>query len=263
MRTRQLRGVVAAEWTRFWTVPATWWGLAGLAVLVAVAAVTVGGGRATVPAGFPPERFVASEPVTTALGFAQFGLVAVALLAVTSEYASGGIRATLQATPVRGRLFAAKALVVAPVLGVLTALFALVGTVLTAALLALDVFVVEVLLDPARIALDLLRIGGYAALVALLTIGVAFALRSAAGALSVVFLLLAGLPLLLAMTGSAAAVQVAMRTPTLAGLTFLGSAEITAGGLPAYPPWEGLAWLLGWTALALAAGFGTLRHRDA
>ncbi|GAA3151491.1 hypothetical protein GCM10020001_088830 [Nonomuraea salmonea] len=68
-------------------------------------------------------RITASEAVVAATSFAQFALVALAMLTVTSEYASGGIRVTLQATPVRGMVLAAKALVVAPVMvlaGVLT-----------------------------------------------------------------------------------------------------------------------------------------------
>ena len=52
----------------------------------------------------------------SAVTFAQFAFVAVAMLAVTGEYASGGIRVTLQATPVRGARARGQGVVLVPVM---------------------------------------------------------------------------------------------------------------------------------------------------
>jgi ABC-2 type transport system permease protein len=261
-----VRHAVAAEWTKFWSVRSTWWGLAGGAVLTVLSALTVAGDRATVAeagAGLAAARFPASAPVLTATALAQFALAAVVLLTVTSEYASGSVRGTLQSIPIRGRLLAAKLSVSAVVMFAAAAVFGLAATLTTYAFLSLEPFDRAALLPPATVVTDLLRMGGYIALVALMTIGVGFAVRSADGSLSVVFMLLAGLPLLLAMTGNQVAIEVSMRTPTLAGLTFMGSTDPLTDGLPRYSALEALMWLLAWTAASVAAGFATLRRRDA
>src|SRR5690606_40232121 len=77
-----------------------------------------------------PDRCRSSFPTRRSSDLA----ITLAVLAVTAEYASGTIRPTLQAVPVRGRMLAAKALVVAPLL------FA--ATVLTGAAAALATYLV-------------------------------------------------------------------------------------------------------------------------
>ncbi|TMR91633.1 ABC transporter permease [Nonomuraea basaltis] len=272
-----------AEWAKLWSVRSTWWCLASATALMVLSAVTVGGaaatdalreGRATgtapggggqaagVPGGGGAD-IVASEPVVSATSFAQFALVALAMLVITSEYASGAIRVTLLATPVRGVVLAAKALVVAPVMAVAGVLSGAVATAAVYLLLSIDVFGGLVALPAGEVALDLLGIGVFFALVSVMTLGVGTAMRSAAGTLTVVFMLLMGLPLMLLMTGSQVAVDVSLRMPLFAGLAFMGSTENMTGGPIPYSAVEGLAWLLGWTAAAVAAGHAVLRRRDA
>lgn len=130
-------------------------------------------------------------------------------------------------------------------------------------LLSLDAFGHLVVLPPGEVALDLLRTGVYFALVGVMTVGVGVAMRSAAGTLSVVFMLLMGLPLLLSMTGTGLAVEASLRMPMFAELAFMDSAgDLTGGPIP-YSAGEGLAWLLAWTAAAMAAGLTVLHRRDA
>ncbi|GGK63974.1 ABC transporter [Planomonospora parontospora subsp. parontospora] len=254
----------AAEWTKLWSVRSTWWCLAGTVVLMVLSALTLGGatatemlrdgGTASLPAG---------EPVVSATIFAQFAPVAAAMLMITSEYSSGGVRTTLQAVPVRGRMLAAKALVAAAVAftaGVVSggAAAAAVHVVLSG-----EPFGGHVTLPPVQTALDLLGVGLFFALVSVITVGVGAAMRSAAGTLTAVFMLLMGLPLLLAATGAPPALEVALRMPLPAGLAFMGSTDNPTGGPIPYPAGEGLAWLLAWTAAAVAAGHAVLRRRDA
>lgn len=253
-------GAVGAEWTKFWTVRATWWCLTGAGALMGMAAITLGADRAT---GDGVPVFAATGPVIDGAVVFSFGIAALAMLTVTAEYASGGIRATLQAVPVRGRLLAAKALVVATVVAVLTAVGGLITAVVVWAFLTLEPFDGAARLDAARMATDLLRLGVFGALIALLAIGVGFALRSAAGTLTVVFLLLVGLPLMMAMTGSEALVAASLRTPLFAGLAFMGSVNTPAGEAMSYSAAEGLAWLVAWVTAALAIGWAELRRRDA
>ncbi|WP_242454443.1 ABC transporter permease [Bailinhaonella thermotolerans] len=260
-----MSGAIAAEWVKARTVRSTWTCLLAGAVLTVLGAVTLGGGRATelVREGVTGARLPATEGVVSAMAFAQFALVALAMLTVTSEYSSGSIRGTLQAVPVRGRVLAAKALVVAPVLFAAGVVSGALAAVANHALLAMPVFGGFGTLEPGRTAGDLLRLGVFCALAGVLTVGVGAAVRSAAGTLSVVFMLMMGLPLLLMMTGSQAAVELATRLPLFAGLAFMGSESNLTGGPIPYPAWQGLAWLVAWAALALAAGHAVLRRRDA
>ncbi|MFD0733355.1 ABC transporter permease [Planotetraspora mira] len=199
----------------------------------------------------------------TATLFVQFTLVALAMLVITSEYASGGIRSTLQATPIRGRVIAAKALVVAPVMFAAGVLSGGVAAAVVYAALSTDLFGGYVTLPPAEVAVDLLRVGVFLALVSVTTLGVGTAVRSAAGTLTVVFMVLMGLPLMLLMTGSQVGVEVSLRMPLFAGLAFMGGTDDLTAGLIPYSAGEGLAWLLAWTAAAVAAGYAVLRRRDA
>jgi ABC-2 type transport system permease protein len=262
---RALLRTTGAEWTKFWSVRSTWWCLLGTGAMMGLAALTLGADAASPPPGpaDPLPAFPATQPVVDSAIFFQFGVVALAMLVVTAEYASGAIRSTLQAVPVRGRLLAAKALVVAVTVAVVTALGGLVTAVVVWALLSLEPFQARIGLHPMTTTLDLLRLAVYAACIAGLSVGVSFALRSAAGSLTVVFLLLAGVPVLLAMSGNEVLVQIMLRMPLMAGLAFMGSVNNPAGPLLDYPAWEGLAWLAAWTAAALATGHAILRRRDA
>ncbi|MEV6631122.1 hypothetical protein AB0M54_10240 [Actinoplanes sp. NPDC051470] len=247
-----------SEWTKFWSVRSTWWCLVGAGALMGMAALTLGADSAT-----GGRHFAATQPVIDAAVVFSFGIAALAMLTVTAEYASGGIRATLQAVPRRGRLLAAKAVVVAAVVAVATALGGLVTAVTVWAFLRLDPFDGAAGLPVAEVATDLLKLGCFGAMIALLSVGVSFALRSSAGTLTVVFLLLAGIPLVLAMTGDQVLIEASLRTPLFAGLSFMGSANNPAGEQLAYPAGEGFAWLAGWTLAALAIGYAVLRRRDA
>jgi ABC-2 type transport system permease protein len=110
-----------AEWIKFWTVRSTFWSTAmlfvlgaGLTTLVcALAAEDLASGAA----GESPGSFV-----TWGMMIAQITAVVLGALIVTSEYGTGMIRATLAATPGRGSVLAAKALV-------LTSTLFVVGTV--------------------------------------------------------------------------------------------------------------------------------------
>ncbi len=112
-----------AEWLKFWTVRSTRWSFvamfalgAGLTVLVCA---TSADWLASEGADESPGSFV-----TWGMMFAQITAIVLGALTVTSEYGTGMIRATLAATPRRGAVLAAKALVLTGTLfvaGTLTA----------------------------------------------------------------------------------------------------------------------------------------------
>ena len=115
-----------AEWIKFWTVRSTLWATAmlfvlgaGLTTLVcALAAKDIASGAA----GESPGSFV-----TWGMMIAQITAIVLGTLAVTSEYGTGMIRATLAATPRRGAVLAAKAIVVSSTLFVVGTVTAFAG----------------------------------------------------------------------------------------------------------------------------------------
>ncbi len=239
---RLLARTCAAEWTRLWTVRGTWWfAAAAAAVMVGIGAVA---GLDADPDGSTDAAWLAST--VTAMP-AQFALLALALTAVTSDYVTGGIVPTLQWTPRRGVLAAARTLVAvgtATALGVLLAL----ASAVTAYLAARPALT----LPPAQ-GLDAL--GTVAFVVAAgtsLAVGVGLLLRNTAGALVTVFLLMLLLPLLLPAFGYAWTSAVAELLPGSGG-AFLLIGEIagmsTTSSVAVLLAWGGGALVLGWLRL--------------
>jgi ABC-2 type transport system permease protein len=115
-----------AEWLKFWTVRSTYWSTASLFVLgaglttlvCALAAKDIASGAA----GESPGSFV-----TWGMMIAQITAVVLGAMIVTGEYGTGMIRATLAATPRRGAVVAAKALVLSSTLFVVGTATAFVG----------------------------------------------------------------------------------------------------------------------------------------
>jgi ABC-2 type transport system permease protein len=179
-----------AEWTRLWTVRGTWW----FAVVAAVAMVGLGLIAGNDAAGdvVPP----VGEPAWVAPSIAalptQLALLALALTAVTADYATAGIVPTLQWTPRRTTLFLARALVV---VGTATVLGMLLAVASGAAAFSMASDILELPLDEGIDVVGTTGIvfGAGSALAA----GLGFMLRSTAGALIAVFLLVLLLPLAL------------------------------------------------------------------
>jgi ABC-2 type transport system permease protein len=118
--------VLHAEWIKFWSVRSTYWSTAMLVVLgaglTALVCALAAPDLASGAAGESPGSFV-----TWGMMIAQVTAVVLGALAVTSEYGTGMIRATLAATPRRGSVLAAKALVLAGTLFVVGTVTAFAG----------------------------------------------------------------------------------------------------------------------------------------
>ncbi len=250
-----LPGAVAAEWTKFWSVRATWWCLVTGTVLMSCY------GTLSAIAQRLGDKPQAAHTITLGGGFylTQFAVIALATLFVTSEYTGGGIRSTLLWTPVRARVVLAKAAVLAPVLFAYGVLLACAGMALATAVMSGHGL-------PTSFEAGFTTasgMGGYFALVGLLCAGIGWALRSAAGTLVSVIVLLVPLPLIVASLGLPEAVPY---FPGIAGVNAMVEAgqpnPITMTAAP-YPPWVGLAICAAWAAAALLVGGVVLRRRDA
>jgi ABC-2 type transport system permease protein len=257
---------VHAEWTKLRTLPGTAWSALALVVLTVTASAATASVSTT--ANCPPGECTHD---TTALSLSgvylgQNVVVLFAVLAVTGEYATRMIQATLVATPRRGRVLAAKALVVtatvlgAGLLGVLGSLIAgrriLSGNGFTAA---------AGYPWPALVAEPTLRAAlgtvAYFGLLALLSLGVAVAVRDTAAAVTAVLALLYVFPIVASTVPSADLRETIQRfSPMTAGLAVQATRDL--GQLP-IGPWAGLGLLAAYACAAVLLGAALFRLRDA
>jgi ABC-type transport system involved in multi-copper enzyme maturation permease subunit len=197
-------------------------------------------------------------------------MIVVATMFVTSEYRRGLIRTTFTATPHRGRVLAAKAVVIGTVAFVTAAAAASVAIPLGDHILSANgnyVFPVSTLTE-------LRIIAGAAAMVAVTAIAVlalGIILRKSAGAVTAgiaVFVL----PYILGSALSGGAEQWLFRLTPAAAFAVLGalpySAQVSypytlANGYYPLAPWAGLLVLCAYAALALAIAAVLVRRRDA
>ncbi|GAA2350615.1 ABC transporter permease subunit [Dactylosporangium salmoneum] len=247
----------AAEWIKIRTLRSSAWTL-GLTVAAA------GGLAYFVGSTFrhiDPEvgRFDAVVATFYGLSLAQLALVVFAVLAVGGEYGSGTIRPSLGAVPRRGAFFAGKVAAVAAC-----------AAVTSAASVAVAFAAGQAGLGPRHTSLTApgipQAVAGaflYLVLIALFATGLAQVLRSSAVALGVL------LPLFFLGSQGLANIPEAKRylqyLPDQAGVAILhfwgapGSPEYNRD----FGPWTGIGILALWAAAALAAGYLTLRRRDA
>jgi ABC-2 type transport system permease protein len=254
---------VHAEWTKLRTLPGTGWLLLAAAVLTAVV------GAAAANAVSCPAGGCSIDPAKVSLTGIELGQAIVAIVAVTAvsgEYGTGMIRVTLAATPRRWRVLAAKAAVVS------VATLAAGAVAVLISVLAGGLLLTRHGISPAHGygALSLgrgpvLRAAGgsvlYLALIALLSVGVAAAVRESAVAIGVVLGLLYLFPIIAGVIGSHAWQRhLDQISPLTAGQYIQATTNLRA--LP-LAPWQGLGVVALWAAGAMAAGGLLLRFRDA
>jgi ABC-2 type transport system permease protein len=181
-----------AEWFRIWSVRSSWVFALVTAVVVVGFGTIIGYDVAGDPSSGPPPGASAWEGGRLTAMFALFGILAMAVVTGTADHGTGGIVPTLQWTPRRGVLLAARA-------GVIVATTTLLGMLLvTAASVVVWAFVPDLGL-PAGDGAEIL--GGLSfvfASGALLAVGLGLLLRSTAGGLVTVIALVLVLPMLLA-----------------------------------------------------------------
>jgi ABC-2 type transport system permease protein len=240
-----------AEWTKLRTVPGTGW------LLLAVAALTAAVGAVADAATRCPAGACHLDPARTSLtgiGLSQAIVAILAVLAVSGEYGTGMIRVTLTAMPRRTAVLSAKAVTVTA--AVLTA---------GAAGVALSVLSGRLILPAHGLPMHgpVLRAAAgsvlYLALIALLSLGVAAAVRDAAAAMGAVLGLLYLIPIIATVVGAPSWHRhLEQLAPMTAGLAIQDTT-----GTPPIGPWAGLGVLAAWAAGALLIGGLLLRLRDA
>jgi ABC-2 type transport system permease protein len=258
-----VRQALHAEWTKLRTEAGPGWLL--LAAIVATAVV----GALAANAVSCPDGGCQIDPAKSSLTGIYLGQAIVAIVAtvaVSGEYSTGMIRLTLTATPRRWRVLEAKAIVVGTAVATVGAVAVLASVLAGQSLLdrhginqahgygALSLANGSVLRAAAGSVL-------YLTLIALLSLGIAAAIRDSAVSIGVVLGLLYLFPIVAQAVGDADWKRhLDQISPMTAGMYIEATTDLRS--LP-LTPWQGLGVLAAWAAGALLAGGLLLRLRDA
>ena len=259
-----MRLALHAEWTKTRTVASTGW------LLLAAVALTVAVGAAAAAAtGCPSGTVCQVDPAKvslTGIDLGQAVVAIVAVLAISNEYSTGMIRITLSAMPRRTVVLAAKA-------AILTGLALAAGTIAVLASVLAGRLILSghgftpaggyQLLSPDSPSVLRATAGSvlYLVLIALLSLGVATAVRDSAVAIGIVLGLLYLFPIIANVVGDAQWQRhLEQIGPMTAGLAIQATTDLSS--LP-ISPWAGLGVLAAWSAAALLAGGLVLGQRDA
>ena len=249
-----------SEWTKLRTVRSTIWtlGMTGLTGL-ASSGIATGFTRTHWTSETAASR-AAFDPVEVSLTGAFLGgtllLGILGILVISSEYATGTIRATLAAAPRRPIVLTAKIVVFGVV-----ALAAAEATAFASFLLGQGLLTAPAphatLSSPGALR-AVIGIGLFLCVTGLLALGIAVLIRHTAGAISAYVGVILVLPLILDALPGSLQHQVERLLPVE-----IGSAMINNPAPDALAPWTGFLVLCGYTVLILALGVVQLVRRDA
>ncbi|WP_406100614.1 ABC transporter permease subunit [Streptomyces sp. NBC_01003] len=252
-----------AEWTKLHTAGGTGW------LLLLAVTLTVAVGCGTAKAVKCPDTECGQDAVKLALTGITVGQAVIAVfavLAVSGEYGTGMIRTTLTAVPNRLTVLIAKAMVLTTVVLAFGTVAVLASLLAGRYILPGNGFTEAHGYAPLSLAdgPTLRAAAGsvlYFALIALIGLGVAMAVREAATAIGIVFGLLYLFPVVTQVVHDPEWQRHLQQiAPMTAGLAV--QATVNLPGMP-IGPWDGLGVLAAWAAAALLVGGLLLQRRDA
>jgi ABC-2 type transport system permease protein len=253
------RSVAQMEWLKLRSVRSTWWtmlvfaaGLIGIAILV-LAHQHWATMSAADRASFDP-----TNDSYAGLLVGQLAIGVLGVLAITSEFSSGLIRATFAAAPRRPLVLAAKAAVTGAVALVAGEMLAFTAFAVGEAVLKAPA--PHAALGQPGVLRAVLMAGAYPALIGLIGLGLGAVIRHTAGAICAVVGVLFVLPLILAPLGTSIQNSVGQFLPMLIAENSLTAVKPVAHSLS---PGLGFALLCLYAVAALAAGAWALARRDA
>jgi ABC-2 type transport system permease protein len=252
--------LLRSEWTKLRTVRSTVWTL-GLTILIgiAISAIATGASRATWSTMSAADR-AGFDPIgRTLIGvyFGQFTIGVLGVLAMSAEYSTGTIRATFCAAPRRTSILAAKALVFGAVALVVSEIVAFASFFLGQAFLTAPAAHATIGSPGALRAVA--GSGLFLCVMGLFALGLATIIRHTAGAISALVALLLVLPLIIQALPTSLNNDLSRYTPLRIGAVMVSGPPLSH----TFSPWTGLAVLLIYAAVLLAAGAVLLVKRDA
>ncbi|MYS80660.1 ABC transporter permease [Embleya scabrispora] len=253
LRDEAFPAALEAEWIKIRSVRSTRW------LPVVTLLVNVGLGAllsALVAADQKKDDGADYDPLTLVhygLGIGQLTLMVFAVLAVSGEYGSGTIGPSLTAVPDRRMFLAAKFTVVAGIATVVAVPSAVLSTLAARALMPIG----HISLTDPLVWRAAFGHAAYLVLLAVLSTGVAFWLRTPMAALGLLFpLFLVGTVLVTAIPGVA---ELGGFTPESAGRRITHEHAFEDYELA---PWIGLLVMAGWALAGATVGAWKLRNRD-
>ncbi len=248
--------VLRSEWVKLTTVRSTWWTLIAMFVLGAGLTTLICWGNAEWLASAEADESPGSF-ITWGMLIAQIAAVVLGALVVTTEYGTGMIRSTFAAVPARGRVLAAKSLVLVAVLFVVGTVTALVGYVGGNFFLDRQGIGMSLSGDVLR---SMYGSGLYLAGIGLFTVAVGFLLRHTAGTISVVLALMLILGNMVNLVPGAVGEWLVKLMPGNAGA---GIATPVSFNPDVLDPWTGFAVFVAEIAVLLGLAWVMVRRRDA
>lgn len=260
-RAQVWKAAVRAEWTKLWTVRSTVWSLLVTVAIVVGLGVLFCAARVSRWDRLSPGEQLRFDPTGFSLNglfLAQLAIGVLGVLVVSSEYATGQIRATLGAIPQRRIVLAAKTVVFGTVVVV-------VGLIACTTAFGFGQMIFQAKHAGASLSEPgVLRavVGGalYLAAIGLLGLGLGTILRRTAGAIAALVGLVLILPILANFLPSPWNDDVSKYLPGEAGAAIFGVIPRSSTSLS---PWVGFAVVCAYAAVALALGAVLLDRRDA
>ncbi|QFU86876.1 ABC transporter permease [Amycolatopsis sp. YIM 10] len=246
--------LLRSEWTKFRSLRSTWLTMAVTALLGVGVAALASSAKAH---AYDPVDWDPTATSLTSIIIAQLASGVLGVLVVTSEYATGSIQPSVVAVPVRGRLLAAKAVV----LGGSTLLLSLVigfASFFAGQAMIAAAGVPHATLGQPGVLRAVIGSGLYLTAIGLLGVALGAVLRSTAGAIGVLVSATLLIRLVAQMLPETWSDWMGRYWPTAAGENIMN--VLQASG--ALPPWIGFAVLCGFVAVIGAAGYTVLRTRD-
>ncbi len=273
-RTPRFGSVLHSEWTKLRSIRSNTSWVIGIVVLTVLFTALLAYGGHT-DANQTPECMATGAPrgcagdddvVVNALRGVYLGQVVVIVfsaLAITTEYTTGLIRHTFLAIPRRGRVLAAKTIIVSSTVLVSSALASIIAFVIAQPLLQQGGFEppaypMMTLSDPAAIR----AVAGsaiYMTALSLIGVGIGTVIRNSSTAITFLTSLVL-LPLATGWMLTGAVRDVVLSVLPTAGLEIQRTVE-GPGALPV-GPWGGLAVTLAWAVISLLAAWWSIRRRD-
>jgi ABC-2 type transport system permease protein len=248
--------VVVSEWIKLRSLRSTFWSV--VAALVCV--VGLGLLFSALQAHHWDGHYQGFDPTWISLQgvfLAQLAIGVLGVMAVTGEYSTGMIRATLSAVPRRLPVLWAKLVVFA------LSVFVTMGVALLAAFLLGQSVLSSTHAQASLSTPGAVRaiVGGalYLSLLAMLAIGLGFLIRNTAGAIATLFGLLLILPALARALPTPWDTDVTKYLPMPAGSGIMTTVRDSS----ALSPWAGLGVFAVYALVAVALGAVMLRRRDA
>ena len=256
-----LADALRSEWTKLRTLRSTVWTvLVTIALGVGFAALLSLAGARKYAALAPADR-PSFDPAATSLAghiMAQLAIAVLGVLIITSEYATGMIGTSLTVVPRRGRLLAAKAMVLTAVALVVGEIIGFGSFFVGQAVLAGQDVPYAGLGEP-HVLRAVIGAGLYLAVIGLLGVAVGALVRATAGELAIMVAVTLLVPVFVTALPDSWAHAVGRFWPTMAGNQIM----TTLPGAHVLTPWAGFGLLCAAVALVLAVAFSTFWTRDA